>query len=160
MSHLPRVVGLAILATTISVAAHAALILTVDNTVLTGPPGTQFTLTGSVLNENVTGEDLVWLEPALLTGTVLSVQDALLPDYIQYGATYTGNIAVVGILGSAAPGVYPGNLLSFSFDTMNGRTVWTTTAALTANVTSVPEPGTLGLLILGLAAVGAIRRRR
>lgn len=141
--------------------ADAAVVLTLDQTSISGTPGTLVTLTGSILNESPTGEALVNLASTNLTGAGATVSQVFAPDNLAYGATYTGNLLEVMISG-ASPGLYPATL-SFSFDDFNGRTVTSTQAGFSAEVlpeAAVPEPVTLPLVLAGSAAVLCWRRRQ
>lgn len=140
--------------------AWGAFVLTLDQTSISGTPGSLITLTGSILNENPVGEDVVNIANTVLTGSGGSLSQVFAPAFIAYGATYTGNLIEVAIL-AASPGVYPANL-SFEYDTFNGRLATTNAAAFSVEVlptTEIPEPSTGALMLLGLAAA-AIRRSR
>jgi PEP-CTERM motif-containing protein len=142
----------------------AGVILSVANPVIAGAPLDQLTLNGTLSASGVIVSLLPGNPPWQLTSSALSIVGLLTPSGLSLpdGGSYTGPIALVQITGSALPGIYPSNSFSISFDDDNGRTSFTNSVNLSADVqqSQVPEPATLFLIPVGLIAVGARRRLR
>ncbi len=145
----------------VALPANAAFILTLDQPTISGLPGTHVILSGSLLNENVFGEDVMSIANTNLTGSGAGLVQVLAPGFMAFGDTYTGNIVEVVLLNVAA-GSYPATL-AFTFDTVNGRAATTNAAGFSADVlpvAEIPEPGTLSLVLAGLLLAGVFARRR
>ena len=148
---------LCVLLLTFAASAHAGVILTLDQTALTGLAGDLFILSGTVENSDATlTEDFNALNAPILTGGVLSVQAMYAPTTLNVGQSYTGNIAQVQILPSISPGTYPATF-TISYESINGRTF--NSAPTPLSVTVTPEPMTLALTGLSLLMLGIGRKR-
>ncbi len=139
----------------------AGVVLTIDNPAIAGAPLDVFTLNGSLFASGVTVSLVPSSPPWNVSSAALTVLGVLTPSGLSLpdGGSYIGPIALVQIVGSTPVGSYSSNPFSISFDDDNGRTGYTNSVNLTAEVQApVPEPAGMLLAPAGLLAF-FIRRR-
>ena len=139
----------------------AGVVLTVDNPAITGSPLDAFTLNGSLFANGVTVSLVPGGPPWTMSSPVLTVLGLLTPSGLSLpdGGSYSGPIALVQIDAGAPAGAYSNNPFSISFDDDNGRTYFTNSVNLTADVQAkIPEPAAVLLLPAGLIVLGILRR--
>jgi len=156
-------IGLAALGLFAASHLSAGVVLTIDNSAITGAPLDVFTLNGSLVASGVTVSLIPSSPPWSLSSPALTVIGILTPSGLSLpdGGSYIGPIAQVQIPGGTPDGSYSSNPFSISFDDENGRTFYTNSVNLTAEVeTPIPEPQGWVLVSAGLLAFVTIRRYR
>ncbi len=147
--------------------AQASLLFTLDPAVLPGMPGDTLTFSGTLsntfdyelfLNGNsltFSGSDTDFVVSGLLGSVPLSLMPA---GDSSGGDTYTGSVFDVQILSSAASGSYAG-----SYSMLGGADDQTqdelAASNFQVNVTAVPEPSSIIVVVGGLGSLLAFRRR-
>jgi hypothetical protein len=136
--------------------AQAGLIFTLDLPVVFGAPGTEFDVTGSLLNPDT---DPIFLNTA--SGS-LSSPDldfdytnyfVVVPRVLNGGDSYSGPIFAIVVGPTALSGDYSGSFTiqgGIDGDAFNDLA----TQNFQVTVSSVPEPATLGQELAGILALG------
>jgi len=134
---------------------------------VTGTAGEDVTVFGTITN---TGTVLVYLNGETFSLGSSSFLNGDVTDFFDNaplslsGGTNSGLIALFSfdIAPGTAPGVYSENLLQLlgGPGVLDMNDIADADFSVTVEGATVPEPGTIGLLALGLAAVMLLRRRR
>lgn len=161
--------GLALIAGTTAEAWAGSLstvVLTITNTPQTGSPGGQLVFNATVTNnsavtQNLNGDSFTLVSPftkaSFNDSAFLNIWPLSLAPTGQTGSTYSGALFTVTIPNAAPTGTY-----QMSFNLLGGPGVNDQNLLSTANfqVNVVPEPATIGMMVLGVGAIALARARK